>query len=224
MVEEFSLDDGPVEAPPGVMDGKTICEPLTEVPDPARLVFEKWSCCFAQEVRQLVLDGAPPGNIFGADLSSDLMDMGHKLFLDEDKLGVRFIQSDILDKQSTLRVEFKGLYDVIHASNFFHVWPWAKTIQVAKDALDLLSDKPGSVILGTQVGTRRAKNVNFPHINRSAFFHTTETWKRLWGVAANETGSRLDVQVTEDYFPDQDIHGWPEELEFIRLRFIIRRT
>ncbi|KAJ5735969.1 uncharacterized protein N7483_001094 [Penicillium malachiteum] len=283
MAQGYSQEDGPVEAPPGVMNAKTICEPLSEIPDPAREVLEKWSqipsadvvqhvndvrdrayevypwpsiglyqfldihmlgfdsypeilqsikegglfldlgCCFAQEIRQLVLDGAPAENVFGADLSIDLMNMGYKLFLDEEKLGVRFITSDIFDSQSTLRSEFKGRFSVIHASNFFHVFPWAKTIEVAKITLGLLSDQPGSTILGTQVGTKRAKNVAFPHVNKTAFFHTPGTWKKLWVIAAEEMGIQVDVQATESYFPSHDLHGWPEELEFIRLRFQIRR-
>ncbi|KAJ5856001.1 uncharacterized protein N7529_009945 [Penicillium soppii] len=277
-------DDAPVEAPPGVMNAKSICDPLTEVIDPARAIFEKWSkipacevvehvnnmrdrayevfrmphiglygflninlldfdcypeilesikkgalfldlgCGFGQEVRQVVLDGGPPANIFGADLSNDLMDFGHELFLDKEKLGVRFVQSDIFDHQSTLRLEFRGRFQVIHASNFFHVWPWATTIEVAKYVLDQLSDKPGSVILGTQVGTKKAKNVRFPHVNKSAFFHSTETWKKLWAVVAQEMAIQLDVQATESDFTDQDKNDWPEELEFVRLRFVIRRV
>lgn len=59
------------------------------------------------------------------------MNLGYDLFLDKEKLGARFIQSDIFDDQSALRTEFNGRFDVIHASNFFHVWEWGKTIEAA---------------------------------------------------------------------------------------------
>ncbi|KAJ5525037.1 hypothetical protein N7494_011687 [Penicillium frequentans] len=285
MADGYSKEDGPGEAPPGMMGGLIYCDALTEVTGRARNILEKWSdvpasevvehvnemrdraykvfpwpsiglyqflsiymldfdcypeilesikkgaffldlgCCFAQEVRQVILDGAPPANVFGADLSSDFMNLGYDLFLDQDKLGARFIQSDIFDDQSALRTEFHGRLDVIHASNFFHVWEWGKTIEAAKHAVSLLSSKPGSVILGTQVGTKRARKVIFPHMKgRSAFFQNPTTWKRLWDVVQQDMGIQLDVQVTESYIPDKDEFQWPEELEFTRLHFVITRV
>ncbi|GAD97044.1 hypothetical protein SNOG_10728 [Paecilomyces variotii No. 5] len=186
-------------------------------------LFLDLACCLAQEVRQVVADGAPAENVYGADLSSDLMNLGYDLFLDKDKLGVRFIQSDVLDSQSPLVAEFEGRFDVIHSSNFFHAWEWSKAIEVAKCVVKLLSNKPGSMILGSQVGVKRAKHLTFPHINRSIFCQSLVTWKELWSVVSQDTGIQFDVQTTESSFPDFEAFAWPEELEAFRVHFIIRR-
>ncbi|KAL1876097.1 hypothetical protein Plec18167_005358 [Paecilomyces lecythidis] len=165
-------------------------------------LFLDLACCFAQEVRQVVADGAPPENVYGTDLSSDLMNLGYDLFLDKDKFGVRFIQSDVLDSQSPLATEFQGRFDFIHSSNFFHAWEWGKAIEVAKCVVKLLSNKPGSMILGSQSIT---------------------TWKRLWSIVSEDTGIQFDVQVTESSFRDAEAFAWPEDLEAFRMHFIIRR-
>lgn len=60
--------------------------------------------------------------------------------------------------------------------------------------------------------------------DRSAFFQTPTTWKKLWDVVQQDMGIQLDVQVTESYIPDKDKFEWPEELEFTRLHFVITRV
>lgn len=54
MADEYSKEDGPGEAPPGMMGGLTYCEALTEVTGRARNILEKWSDIPANEVVQHV--------------------------------------------------------------------------------------------------------------------------------------------------------------------------
>jgi SAM-dependent methyltransferase len=78
------------------------------------------ACCFGQEIRQLVADGAPAENIYGCDLREEYISLGYKLFKDEDTLRTKFLLADILDPTSPL-AEFKSHFDMIYAGSSFHL-------------------------------------------------------------------------------------------------------
>lgn len=50
MADGYSKEDGPGEAPPGIMGGLIYCDALTEVTGRARNILEKWSDVPASEV------------------------------------------------------------------------------------------------------------------------------------------------------------------------------
>lgn len=55
--------------------------------------FLDLGCCFGQEIRQLVFDGAPSANTYGSDLWSDFLSIGYELFKDKDRLQTTFSSS-----------------------------------------------------------------------------------------------------------------------------------
>ena len=167
--------------------------------------------------------GAPPQNVYGADVSLDFINLGYELFLDQDKLGVKFITADLFNTASTLFTEFTGRLDIIHATNFFQQWEWDRQIEAAKLIIKLLVNKPGSMIIGSQVGSKRAREIEFVAIDGSAFMHSTKSFKILWDRVSRDTGIPFDVQVTETTFSEQAAYGWQEELEHFRLIFTIRK-
>jgi hypothetical protein len=170
-----------------------------------------------------ISDGAPPAHVFGADLSDTLMDMGYELFLDKVKLGARFITDDIFSAESTLAAEFTRSFGIIHASNFFHLWGWDKQVEAAKRVVELLVPQPGSMIIGSQVGLKRARLLEFPVLKVSLFSQSLKTFRRLWEVVGMETGVEFQVKVEEHRFTEQEAYSWPEELESFRMVFVVRR-
>lgn len=151
------------------------------------------------------------------------MNFGYDLFQDKDKLNSRFITADIFDDQSTLFSEFTGRLDIILASNFFHLWEWDKQIDAAKQTVKLLTDRPGSMIFGTQLGSRPARNLVWSHVNRMVFVQSAATWKQLWSIVSKDTGIQLEVEVTERTFQDLASFGWPEDLDLYRMLYTVRR-
>lgn len=54
---------------------------------------------FAQDMRKLVHDGAPPFSVYGTDLRGEYFGFGYKLFRDEHIIPKEhFIAADILDE------------------------------------------------------------------------------------------------------------------------------
>lgn len=76
------------------------------------------ACCFGQTIRQLVAGGAPAENIYGCDFQPEFIDLGYKLFKDQDKLKTKFLIADIFDPNSALG-SHKGQFDMIFAGMFF---------------------------------------------------------------------------------------------------------
>ncbi|KAJ5215455.1 uncharacterized protein N7498_001862 [Penicillium cinerascens] len=279
-----SIESAMSEAPPAVAMGPSYRPALTQVPEPARTLLEKWSgiapesiakhvndlrdraykvypyasiglftfldldlplcpdypevlqrvkngqlfldlgCCFAQEVRLLISDGAPPQNVYGADLSATFIDMGYELFLDKLKLGARFITDDIFSPESILAAEFTNRLHIVHASNFFHLWNWDRQVEAAKLVVKLLAPEPGSMIIGSQVGSKRARALELPVSKDPLFIQSLKTFRLLWEQVGRETGVKFEVTVEEHRFSEQDAYAWPEELEAFRMIFVVRRT
>ena len=48
--------------------------------------FLDLGCCFGQDLRELVADGAPSENIYGLDIEGPLIDVGYDLFMDRGKI------------------------------------------------------------------------------------------------------------------------------------------
>lgn len=44
-------------------------------------------CCFAQDVRKLVDDGARPQNLYACDLKGEFLDVGYDLFKDKETIN-----------------------------------------------------------------------------------------------------------------------------------------
>lgn len=153
-----------------------------------------------------------------------MMNLGYELFLDKDKLKSRFITADIFNGDSTLAKEFTGKLDIIHATKFFHLWEWEKQIDAAKRVVKLLTDRPGSMIFGTQTGSRPARNLIWSQVNKMIFMQSASTWKQLWSKVSQDTGIQFEVEVTEGIYPDQDSFGWPKDIDLYRMFYTVRRV
>jgi SAM-dependent methyltransferase len=113
--------------------------------------FLDLGCCFGQEIRRLVYDGAPSENLTGSDLRPEFFELGYELFKDRETLKSSFIAADIFDTKSELKSLY-GTIGVLYAGSFLHLFGWEKQVVIAKRMVELLKPVPGSVVLGRQVG------------------------------------------------------------------------
>ena len=75
------------------------------------------NCCFWQDLRQMVADGAPSEIIVGLDIEGPLIDVGYDLFLDRETLKSVLLVGDIFKPKQ----DWDGLLgeiDIINASAF----------------------------------------------------------------------------------------------------------
>lgn len=183
-------------------------------------------CCFGQDIRRLVSDGARAENCYGSDLQLDFMELGYSLFLDKDKLKSKFIEGDVFDPDSNLK-ELEGHIDIMHTAAFFHLFGLEDQKRIARRAVRLLKPQKGSLLVGRQVGN--VQGGEFPHRTNPKqvmYRHDVETWKQMWKDVGDETGTKWDVQAELLDWPGfvgKDGPAWNAE-GARRLQFSVRRV
>ena len=121
--------------------------------------FLDLGCGFGQNLRKLNLDGAPAGNITGADVSRELIDCGYEYFRDRDRLDAKFIVGDILDSRSEGFVKARGSFDAVYAAMVYHLWDWENQLKASIETVKLLKPCKDSVLFGWQLGSTPASAV-----------------------------------------------------------------
>ncbi|KAJ2986314.1 hypothetical protein NUW58_g5087 [Xylaria curta] len=159
--------------------------------------------CLGQDIRTLLHDGASPSTIYGADLIPAFRDVGYALFKDSDRLDPsHFIIGDIFSEADKLATT-RGTWDIVHISNFLHLFSFADQEAASKNILKLLKRVPGSTIIGTQMGSLVAEHFKLkppmcePGEDKTVYRHNKETLKALFEKAANELG--IKAVVWSDY-------------------------
>ena len=151
------------------------------------------ACCFGQEIRQLVANGAPAENIHGCDIREEYITLGYKLFADKDTLQSKFLTADIFDVISPLS-KFERLFDIIYTGSFFHLFDYQDQVRVGKAIAALLRPQKGSILLGRQVGSVNAGQED--HSTNPAgkmYRHNEESLKRMWDEIGKEIGVSFTV-------------------------------
>lgn len=172
-----------------------------------------------------VFDGVPSENLYASDLRRDFFDIGYDLFADAGTLKSSFIEADIFDDESALVQSLADKVDIMNAASFFHLFSWDHQISISKRVVSLLRAKPGSLLIGRQVG-----RVNPPDPDDKDapqhYRHDAATWKRLWKQVARETGTEWDVDAwTEDWEgEDKIMKNYHDGLATFKLRFVVRRV
>lgn len=159
-------------------------------------------CCFGQDVRKLVYDGAPAENVNGGELHGGFIDVGYKLFRDKHKLKSNFFQADVFDATNEQLQALNGKMNIIYTGSFFHLWNWSDQVTVACRLVDLMLAEKGSIILGRQAGNIHPGEI--PHrINKEGtmYQHDPSSWKKMWEEVGERTGTSWRVEAT---FSDQE--------------------
>ncbi|KAF2110467.1 hypothetical protein BDV96DRAFT_584037 [Lophiotrema nucula] len=179
------------------------------------------ACCFGQEIRQLVADGAPAESIYGADLREDFINLGYELFLDRDTLKTKFLTADIFDTSSAL-TELKGNLDIIYAGSFFHLFGYDEQVKVSKLVASLLRPRKGSTILGRQVGAVSAEEkIHTTNAGNKMYRHNIESLKEQWKQIGNDLGVSFIVEAKLE--PLAMEHFRFHTADTRRIWFVIRR-
>ncbi|KAJ5142905.1 uncharacterized protein N7515_001692 [Penicillium bovifimosum] len=182
-------------------------------------------CAVGQELRQLFYDGVPSENLYASDLRQDFYDIGYDLFNDHNTLKAQFIVADIFDDNSNLVKKLTDKVDIINAASFFHLFNWDQQVLVAKRLVGLLQDKPGSLLIGRQVGRVDPPPPEDEEAAGKHYRHDVSTWKKLWEQVGVETGTEWKVQAWMEKWAGADkmMKDYHEGLDTFKLRFSVRR-
>ena len=182
-------------------------------------------CCFAQDIRKLVHDGAPSENLYACDLKPDFLDLGYDLFADKESIKSHFFAADIFQEGGALG-KIKGKIDVIYAASFFHLFSWDDQIKICKKTIEVLKPTKGSIVFGRQTGNLKGREVpnsrngikDTPMIWR----HDLESFKKMWEVAGQETGTKWKTWAVLDIGEGMGQGHWAED-GLRRLRYKVER-
>ncbi|KAL8718987.1 MAG: hypothetical protein Q9225_003945 [Loekoesia sp. 1 TL-2023] len=173
-------------------------------------------CCFGQDIRKVVHDGAPSENLFACDLNSHFLDLGYELFMDRDTLKARMIAADIFQDSGTLG-ELEGTLDFVHVSLFLHLFDWDRQVEACKRIVSLLKPVSGSTVLGRQTANRVAQEGYLPTVG-DVWRHNDESFKKLWQQVGQESGTRWSV-----WTELKEREGKHQEPGFCFLTFEVKR-
>jgi hypothetical protein len=158
--------------------------------------FLDLGCCFGQEIRQLVFDGAPSVNTYGSDLWDDFFSIGYELFRDKDRLQTTFIAANVFDDSSPL-TKLSGQMNIAYTGDLFHLFNLEQQEQIALRIVQLLAPQPDSIIIGRQSGSEVPGHYARSGTNGPKHFrHNPESWAELWDRVGERTGSRWLVEAT----------------------------
>lgn len=186
-------------------------------------------CCLGQDIRKLVLDGAPAEHIYGLDLEAGLMDAGYDLFRDRGTLRSTFIAADILDDSSSSSPELRGLdgqIDIVFAGSFFHVFDWDAQLRISKRLARLMRKVPGSLVFGHHLGHVAPDTYPLGLGAGSVYAHDEGSLQRMWTQVGLETESKWRVEA--------ELEGTGKPVGFTKegkwgdpgrryMRFVVRR-
>ncbi|KAH8672901.1 hypothetical protein BGZ60DRAFT_405807 [Tricladium varicosporioides] len=158
-------------------------------------IFVDMGCCFGQDIRKLVHDGAPAINTWGIELAAEFIDLGYELFNDGATLETHMLKADIFDAQVD---ELSDKVDVIYVGLFLHLFGWDGQKKACQRIVQLLKNEKGVLILGQQIGSVT------PHqapttAGIQMFKHDASSFEKLWKEVGEATGTEWKVTADLDY-------------------------
>jgi SAM-dependent methyltransferase len=163
-------------------------------------------CCFGQDIRKLLYDGVPSStNMYGIDIEPAFFQLGYDLFRDRNTLEATFLEADLIKSQHPLPSlePILGKIDIISAQSLFHLFNLDDQKTVARHLISLTKPGNGAMIAGRQVGCRHAQEGSGLTAETRVFAHNVESWTQLWEEVGQQTGSRWEVQATEEEPPER---------------------
>lgn len=170
-------------------------------------------CCFAQEIRFLANEGIPHSRLYGCDLERVFIDIGYRLFLDEGKLGAKFVTGNLTEPDESaylsgpMAQELGGKMVAIFASSLFHLWDYEDQLLVAKRMVAMCEDRTGVIIAGRQLGSYLggrypANRMREDGEKTKTYRHNEQTIRGLWHEIGEATGTQWTVD-TATYMAEE---------------------
>ena len=160
-------------------------------------------CGFGQELRTLIAAGVPTRNLYGLDVSDGFIELGFQLFRDKASMASQFVVADLL--ASGVPANLVRKFDIIFVASFFHLFGWDDQLTLSKRAVAMLKPEAGSMIFGHQLGEVEARESVVPDVpSGKIYFHDPDSFRRLWRVLSEETGTkwRVEIDSTERWIDD----------------------
>ncbi|KAL9121468.1 MAG: hypothetical protein Q9187_001970 [Circinaria calcarea] len=180
-------------------------------------------CFLGGDMRRLVFDGAPSTNLYGVDIVSH-WDVGYALFNDKDRFAARFIEADILSSDHPALLALRGRVDIISVSAVMHQWAWRGQVEAAKKLVAL--SKPGSLVVGYQIGNLEGKRVVNRFSQVPQWRHDPASFEMMWNQVGAETGSTWETKAClrswEDMGWDPEDQAWMEPGDRV-IDFVVSR-
>jgi SAM-dependent methyltransferase len=154
------------------------------------------------DLRRLAYDGAPSDKLYGVDIVSH-WDVGYDLFRDREHFQGHFIEADILSDASPELVALKCQADIIVVSQLLHQWTWDNQVKAAQALVAFT--KPGSLIVGNQIGNSEAQEVIFKAPAVAVWRQNAESFAKMFDMVSRVTGTHWETQAWMRSFPDM---GW----------------
>jgi SAM-dependent methyltransferase len=156
-------------------------------------------CGFGQEIRYLIADGGVPGEqLFGCDIDPRLLDLGYDLFRDRQHLRATLVQADLLKSLSEPvnadLIRLEGAMDIIFMGSFLHLFDWNTGLTAVKNLVEIGKSKPGTMLVGQQLGSDVAGERIMPEPFSNAYRHSTISIKQFFEQVGQETGTSWVVE------------------------------
>lgn len=162
--------------------------------------FVDIGCCLGTDIRKLVVDGAPPGNVFGIELEKKFIDYGYELFRDEQKIphSTWFIEDMLQPDFGPELASHQSRVDIVNASSFFHLLGRDDQLTAARKIIKLLKRRQGSMLVGRHAGN--IEPGEYQRYDGEKFFgHNEVSWDALWNRLGEETGTAWKTQSWLDH-------------------------
>lgn len=146
----------------------------------------------------------------GAELSPTFIRLGYELFRDSPG-DVTMVQADILaplaregqeeGSAASPLTRFRGSLRVVQLGMILHLFTWEEQLTAFENAIALLRDEPGVLIIGQATGNLDGvvtQTLTVGGANKGTCKHNVESFKRLIKHVEARTGTQWDVQAELD--------------------------
>ncbi|KAK4063519.1 uncharacterized protein Triagg1_9396 [Trichoderma aggressivum f. europaeum] len=149
-------------------------------------------CCVGTDIRQLIHDGFPPGDITGIDIEKRFFTIGFALYnQNRTDSPTTFVQANILDPDFTRRFShLKGKFDYVHSANVIHLFDYASQVAFLR-ALAFLA-KPGGLVWGRQVTETEDSPTRSVKLEGKGERFTPVEFMRMWTTATGFQGPGIE--------------------------------
>ena len=150
-------------------------------------------CCFGQDLRKLVFDGAPSSStLYGLDIIPAFFRLGYELFCDEQKFDATFISADLIKSAQKIPA-LDAKIDIIGAFSLLHLFRLAEQKTMACRLVEFTKPIAGSTIVGRQLGAPIAGDYDGLTKDTKIYIHNMESFQQLWDDVGAATDSRWAI-------------------------------
>ena len=160
-------------------------------------------CCFGQKLHYLHHEAeVPTKQLYAFDLEPAFKELGFELFRDRNRFGERIVAGNVLAPLSgALNAAVRALLgmergcDVFCLTQVLHCWDWDDMLTAATNVvMSFCRPAPGVIVVGDQMGSVNPGSYAMPTAQGRHYRHDVETFRRFWGMVAERTGSKWEVE------------------------------